>query len=829
MYVYGGQGQDKTTLNQLAKLSFDEYGTVHYEIVNSNGPKIIGPRSVIFSNNDSVAIIGTKYYEGYHSNITDPIYAQVYSFSQNTWTAPAGLDNADPVPPRREGHTAVKAANGLIYIHGGSADSENNVTYLKDSWSYDPIAGTFKNLTDPRIGLHDSTATVLPDGRILYVGGSFTSDEVAANIPYPLLLNESVVYNPDSDSWTLHTLNNDAIADHDQFPVYATSSILVGNLGSPGIDDKYYNILWILDTHTWVWSVPPTAGILPRARIGSSIGRINNEYVVLCFGTVNRLSLNDIDVLKLPDMTGNNSSNKEGLPFSTPPEWVQNIASGDTYNEANEKPTSSINIRFCLQGNQIQENTADESTDPPISCTTSDGIPCNDYLTLLDLSYHQPRLGLSNDITQCYLFRGESADNYLAPLRLSPISVSQVNNGTSLGFSFQVSNTNDSGKIYISFYHPERDPNPNIYFDQRTSSFNDREIEEWTLKDASRVPGDYLESYEVAYIDYQLELTESLTDSKWNYFGFASQYNSTPEITTTIQKYSSFDSSYSPTGSIMLSPASFAIITHREQRIYSLVNALGFIGGLYGLITAIQTAMFGYRPQSPFGIIHHWSFGHMKRSINRGFKDQFGKYKSPVPLINPVHSRHELLLYNNMQKQGTPEEQNENQKDDIPNLTDSFDCDSNSNSNNSSKLGLSNEKKQFTVLNVEENSTQCNSNCQHCIETIQEQARQIELIQERTQLLEHLFKSYYVNDEVFKKVDTAIKQPERSPNQQHSSNSFLRRRRIKKSPERRRLYASYHNTTSSDSVALVSNSSATNSNHTENGMIQNNNIENGHH
>ncbi|KAI7861055.1 hypothetical protein BDC45DRAFT_428252, partial [Circinella umbellata] len=482
-------------------------------------------------------------------------------------------------------------------------------------------------------------------------------------------------------------------------------------------DGQYYTTLWTLDTHTWVWSVPLTAGIMPRGRVGFSIGQINNDYAVLCFGNAERSFFNDIDVLKLSGTTD---------------KWVQNITAGDRYNKATfsiststiaiiggvcggvacficvyiifryrhriqkamyihryltiqarsgeplwaeavrivsklfllllftaffvfliiqvlESPkaiytfskdiSSDISlpdIRFCLRGDKVQEKITDESTDSPISCTTSDGIPCNDYLTLLDLSYHQPKFDIFSYDTQCYLFRGYSFKDDLAPLQLSSISIPQANNGTFLDFSFHVSDTNDDGRIYISFYHPERDPNLNRYFGQNLPSFSDQEIDEWVLKDTSRVPADYLNPSEVAYVDYQFEVTDSLTDSKWNYFGFASQYNSTPQITTTFQKYSRGGISINTVSSIILSPASFTLINHKEQRIYSLVNALGFIGGLYGLITAIQAAVFGYRPQSPFGIIHHWSFGHMKRSIDRGLKDRFGKYKSPVPLVNPV-------------------------------------------------------------------------------------------------------------------------------------------------------------------------------------------------
>lgn len=159
-FIYGGQDRTGKAVNDFTKIHFDRYGMIHSEVVNSNGPSIVYPQSVVFSNNDSVAIIGGMY-EGYNPNITDPIRAHVYSFSQNTWTALPGLEGAGPVPGHRQEHTVIKAANGLIYIHGGMLNKSNH-TIIRDNWSYDPTAGIFTNLATPPLALFGSTATALP-------------------------------------------------------------------------------------------------------------------------------------------------------------------------------------------------------------------------------------------------------------------------------------------------------------------------------------------------------------------------------------------------------------------------------------------------------------------------------------------------------------------------------------------------------------------------------------------------------------------------------------------------------------------------------------------
>ena len=71
----------------------------------------------------------------------------------------------------RSQHTATLLPNGNVFIVGGIQSSSNGTRVLASTDLYDPTSGRFTpaaNMTTTR-RLH--TATVLPDGRVLIVGG----------------------------------------------------------------------------------------------------------------------------------------------------------------------------------------------------------------------------------------------------------------------------------------------------------------------------------------------------------------------------------------------------------------------------------------------------------------------------------------------------------------------------------------------------------------------------------------------------------------------------------------------------------------------------------
>ncbi|KAI7874980.1 hypothetical protein K492DRAFT_173885, partial [Lichtheimia hyalospora FSU 10163] len=209
-------------------------------------------------------------------------------------------------------------------------------------------------------------------------------------------------------------------------------------------------------------------------------------------------------------------------------------------------------------------------------------------------------------------------------------------------------------RIEMSLYHQEHDPNIAMYDipgiqqqEQLTFAWrSEYEEAQFLSTEQQQQPHTFqfaLEPHRVHTGSYMLlERIVLDEDSWWNYIGFESDTNTRYELDEhhvmvhaepTDARYSSQPAPY---GSVHLFPASFETKVINEQRAFTLVNALGVVGGMFGLFMTIESALCGFRPRSPLGIFHRWSIGQMRQSLLRGLQAMFSSHEGDVPIVHPL-------------------------------------------------------------------------------------------------------------------------------------------------------------------------------------------------
>ncbi|MET0405945.1 MAG: kelch repeat-containing protein [Cystobacter sp.] len=117
--------------------------------------------------------------------------AELYDPATGTWSATGSLAQA------RGFHTLTVLENGRVLVAGGSIHPDHNAvgdTLLPGAELYDPATGTWTSTGSLNTGRGWHTATLLPGGRVLVVGG------VGANVA---LSATAELYDPVTGTWSI--------------------------------------------------------------------------------------------------------------------------------------------------------------------------------------------------------------------------------------------------------------------------------------------------------------------------------------------------------------------------------------------------------------------------------------------------------------------------------------------------------------------------------------------------------------------------------------------------------------------------------------------------
>ncbi|KAH8555087.1 hypothetical protein BGW37DRAFT_419527 [Umbelopsis sp. PMI_123] len=656
-----------------------------------------------------------------------------------------------------------------LYVYGGV--TTDNLGYFNDFWSLDLSQSpyTWTNLTTAGLPIRYShTATALSNGQIVFTGGVTITQSGGALVD----MASVYVFDTVKNTWQVNTAKSNGQApspraDHSAI-LTADGKVAVfgGDDNQPVWSRQYTAQVAVLDPSTWTWTtVTSFQGVEPSLRSFASAQLYQNQYMLVTFGSAGNIKYNDINLFNLDlsnpqwlnsaSDTGNDSSSgvSTGVivgvaiagavvvliilfllwkfqryirflvtrihsdiwkPRVGEPIWaettrltsqvillfilillfvfiVRQVVESPNVTETINYPAASVDvpdIRFCFDGYPTYANAMD-ARNPRVACSTDVGVDCNQYVQSLNMSVHTPVFSDQLGQVTCFLFRGDSS--------FMMTGSSGNNNGSHMVFTVYGDKTVQYGRVHVSLWPKSMDPNVPIYNLPGSSLLSTEDIANWLNDERNDIQVDNI--YDFApdtynTLQYQIIDHQYLQSAGWNYVGFLSITNSTPEVDTQFRQESAnpnYNLTHLDLGTFIVAPTAYQIQVLKEYKIYSLVNALGFAGGVVGLVFGLQAWLFGYRPRSPWGVVHRWSVGDMKKSLLRGLQTNF-KTEAGIPLVHPVHKRFS-------QQQGyTPYSPYEADPD------------------------------------------------------------RISKVEERMQVLEMLFKAYYVDDEVFRSLDNANKQ-----------------------------------------------------------------------
>ena len=194
------------------------------EIVGEDGAGTYGHTATLLPNG-KVLLAG-----GFVNSVWDYSGISGSSNGANLYDSATGVFSpASSMTASRGGHTATLLANGKVLIAGG-ADQDPTGTGLASAELYDPSTGTFTQTGSMAAGRFLHTATLLPNGKVLIVGG------VLAPLTGPVATAE--IYDPATGTFTTTGIMATARQQHTATLLADGRVLIAGGTTSTGPGDS---------------------------------------------------------------------------------------------------------------------------------------------------------------------------------------------------------------------------------------------------------------------------------------------------------------------------------------------------------------------------------------------------------------------------------------------------------------------------------------------------------------------------------------------------------------------------------------------------------------
>lgn len=299
----------------------------------------------------------------------------------NAWSNSGNLNIA------RAEYTATLLPNGKVLVVGGisqgQTDSSLDWHMTASTELYDPTTGTWRSAGDLNKPRQFHTATLLPNGKVLVVGGS-GSNPSSASVE---------LYDPATNSWAITGSLNTPRWEHTATLLPNGIVLVAGGVSTSGTTANAE----LYDSATGIWN--PT-GSLNTPRFGHTATLLPNGQVLVAGGAGTSAELYDpADGVWSP--TGNLHVARDDLPTATLLRSGQvlvvggdgqTIASAEVFDPA----TSTWNITAEMQTNTIRNlHTATLLPDGKVLVAGGSSVVTpENYIVLASAEIYDPATGI---------------------------------------------------------------------------------------------------------------------------------------------------------------------------------------------------------------------------------------------------------------------------------------------------------------------------------------------------------------------------------------------------------------------------------------------------
>ncbi|RIB01125.1 hypothetical protein C2G38_2231788 [Gigaspora rosea] len=284
LYFFGGGSSTEVWYLDLSSSFNISTPPWHSDIVMPVGYSF-GTSCLSPIDNSTVFLIGGR---TWMANTGNYLYlSSVYKFNSTTsqWTTPT-INNYNSSFTTRNEMQAVINNNGKIFVFGGTNFNSSTVHYYNDMNILDIANMTWSTLTQSQSFLTnvDYTATLLPNGLIAYVGGRSVS---SSNVSLTNMA-QIQIFDTKSYTWSAKSANGSTIASRVSHSAVLTQDgniIIYGGSvqNSSGYPVTVFSDIAVLNTNSWVWSVPSVSGTSAPPLTQHSAALYKN-YMILAFG-----------------------------------------------------------------------------------------------------------------------------------------------------------------------------------------------------------------------------------------------------------------------------------------------------------------------------------------------------------------------------------------------------------------------------------------------------------------------------------------------------------------------------------------------------------------